>query len=135
MLKNSPPHLHLTNRVDLGGGSWGGQGEVSGSCETTCFKGKEIKNTNILYNFAKRSVILSFIHHTLVLTAIIWLVLEVGGEDLGYLISTENGETVSSLKNFFVTALNNTKKHWEEMREWLSPPCNKNACKTLYEKI
>ena len=63
-------------------------------------KGKEIKNTNILYKFAKRSVILSFIHHTLVLTAIIWLVLEVGGEDLGYLISNENGETVSSLKNF-----------------------------------
>ena len=96
-------------------------------------KEKTIKDMNKMYKFAKRSVILSFFHHTLVLISIIWLVLEYGHKDKHDIIETNVDETVSSLTNFIVTALINTKKHWFDMMDMFSPPCSKK-CEPLYRK-
>ena len=93
-------------------------------------EGEDIKNMTNMYTFAKRSVILSFFHHTLVLLIIIWLVLEFGTRDLSGLIIKDSQETITQFSNAFVYALNNTKIHWAEMEgtiAWLkfSPPCTK----------
>ena len=87
------------------------------------------------HNFAKRAVILSFVHHTVILIAIIWLVLALGCKDLGNLIGVNEKDVREPvLKEFFVTVLNGTTKYWKKMNHWLSPPCSKNKtpCKTFY---
>ena len=83
-------------------------------------EGEKEKTIERSYKFAKRSIIISFFHHTLILIIIAFLVLRYGEAD--GLISTEDQKTNStSTDNFFSNEVLKTRKYWQEMRHELYP--------------
>ena len=72
------------------------------------------------YKFAKRSIVVSFFHHTLMLTTIVLLVLWYGNSDN---LSMTNSKQQNStyLENFFLNEVFRTKIYWQEMRSELYP--------------
>ena len=96
---------------------------------------------NDMYKFAKRSVLLSYLHHTLVLILIALLVIHVGKVDETKKLSkvtTLNGTIFSQGNNCngivscAYKTINSTiadlKVHWREMHEWLYPFCKYQDC-------
>ena len=86
------------------------------------------------YKFAKRSVVLSFIHHTLILTAIVVLVLWYGESDsktfndkpkddsnaINFEKDKPKDDSTTS-ESFLSTEVFKTQKHWQEMRPEMYP--------------
>lgn len=99
-------------------------------------------NYENMYKFAKRSVTLSYIHHTLVLILIALLVMNVGkideprkpimanGTVNGTIITQEFNcsDTVSCAKNVVQSTIADLRIHWVEMHEWLYPYCKYRNC-------
>ena len=78
---------------------------------------KTIKNS---YKFAKRSIVLSFIHHTVMLITIVLLVLWFGnGDDMDMAEYQQQNSTY--VENFFLREVFKTKVYWQEMRSELYP--------------
>jgi len=72
------------------------------------------------YKFAKRSLVLSFVHHTLVLSSIAALVVWYGQSNTWLFQEDEQTDTNSS-ENFFYRELVSTQEHWQQMRAELYP--------------
>ena len=72
------------------------------------------------YKFAKRSLVLSFVHHTLVLSAIAALVVWYGQSNT-WLFQKDEQTNTNSSENFFYSELVSTQEHWQQMRAELYP--------------
>ena len=72
------------------------------------------------YKFAKRSIVLSFVHHTIMLTTIVLLVVWYGNGDKVD-IEEYNTDNSTYLENFFLKEVFKTKVYWQEMRSELYP--------------
>ena len=72
------------------------------------------------YKFAKRSIVLSFIHHTVMLITIVLLVLWFGnGDEMDMAEYQQQNSTY--VENFFLREVFKTKVYWQEMRSELYP--------------
>ena len=90
-----------------------------------------------MYKFAKRSVTLSYLHHTMVLVLIAILVVNVGKmdenrkPDVNETIFSQEfhcNETLSCVEKAIQSTIADLKVHWNEMHEWLYPYCKYKNC-------
>jgi len=113
---------------------------------------EEIKNHainfNNMYKFAKRSVTVSFLHHTTVLILIALLVAHFGKVDEMEKHRTNKGTcrpntlnqtynctgTKSCANNVFQTTVSGLTVHWFEMQDWLYPFCKCRYCQITAEE-
>lgn len=72
------------------------------------------------YKFAKRSIVLSFIHHTVMLITIVFLVLWFGNGDKMDMNEYQQ-QNSTYVENFFLSEVFKTKVYWQEMRSELYP--------------
>ena len=72
------------------------------------------------YKFAKRSIVLSFIHHTAMLITIVFLVLWFGNGDKMDMNEYQQ-QNSTYVENFFLREVFKTKVYWQEMRSELYP--------------
>ena len=99
-------------------------------------KEQNAKNAQNMYKFAKRSVIFSFIHHTLVIALIAFLVLRFGNAEKQDLTANEEcNTTYCATLNVFGTELYNVKSHWKHMLDTLYPYCKHGNCDKLDDKL
>ena len=106
-------------------------------------KKKQEKNYDNMYRFAKRSVILSFLHHTLVLIFIAFLVVQFGkSQELNNHSETKSNGTndsgleekyecsgaTSCAKTVFTSIISDLRGRWLEMLDWFYPHCKDKYC-------
>ena len=117
-------------------------------------KKKQEKYYDNMYRFAKRSVMLSFLHHTLVLIVIAFLVVQFGkSQELNNQNETKNNGSndtgleeiyecsgaTSCATNVFTAIISDLREGWLEMQDWLYPHCKDKYCgrtdKDLSEEV
>ena len=106
-------------------------------------KKKQEKNYDNWYRFAKRSVILSFLHHSLVLIVIAFLVVQFGkSQELNNQNETKNNGSnntelekifecsgaTSCATNVFDSIIYDLRARWFDMQDWLYPHCKDKYC-------
>ena len=125
--------------INIGGANTSSSDDIKNAMSTE-EKTTILRRLEQSYNFAKRSVFVSFVHHTLILVIIILLVFYYDQPEEKLLAKKEH-DTISALQDFLVTAFLETKIFWKEMIAVLYPFKNMNSgnvtesCKSEWHKL